>query len=146
MDNYSVLLELWETILNGKPDSETRARVNSIDSQMKTFNFYFGASVLQNLLSHTDNLSKTVQQTRFNAAEGQNLVRMTTTALKSIRTGEKYQLFWQKTIMQVNKLDIEEPTLPRKHKAPRRYEVGDGTRVLYHLHQMTTSKSSTMKP
>ena len=34
LDNYSALLELWETILNDKPDSETRARVNGIDSQM----------------------------------------------------------------------------------------------------------------
>ena len=31
--------------------------------------------------------------------------------------------------MQANKLDIAEPTLPRKHKAPRRYEVGIGTGV-----------------
>ena len=125
MDNYSALLELWETILNDKPDSETRARVNGIDSQMKmkTFNFYFGAS---HLLSHIDNLSKTLKQMRLNAAEGQNLVRMTTTTLKSIRIGEKYKLFWQKTIMQANKLDTEEP---RKRKALRRYEVGDGTGV-----------------
>ena len=34
LDNYSALLELWETILNDKPDSKTRARVNGIDSQM----------------------------------------------------------------------------------------------------------------
>lgn len=110
LDNYSALLELWETILNDKPDSETRARVNGIDSQMKTFHFYFGASLLHNLLSHTDNLSKTVQQMKLNAAEGQHLVRMTTTTLKSIRTEEKYRLFWQKTTMQANKLDIAEPT------------------------------------
>jgi len=96
LDNYSALLELWETILNDKPDSETRARVNGIDSQMKTFNFYFGASLLCNLLSHIDNFSKTLHQTRFNAAEGQHLVRMTVTTLKSIKTGEKYKLFWQK--------------------------------------------------
>ena len=129
LDNYSALLELWETILNDKPDSETRARVNGIDSQMKTFDFYFGASLLHNVLSHTDNLSKTLQHTRLNAAEGQHLVRMTTTTLKSIRTEEMYKLFWQKIITQANELDIAEPTLPRKRKAPRRYEVGVGTGV-----------------
>ena len=129
LDNYSALLELWETILNDKPDSETRARVNGIDSQMKTFDFYFGVSLLHNVLSHTDNLSKTLQHTRLNAAEGQHLVRMTTTTLKSIRTEEMYKLFWQKIITQANELDIAEPTLPRKRKAPRRYEVGVGTGV-----------------
>lgn len=109
LDNYSALLELWETILNDKPDSETRARINGIDSQMKIFDFYFGAFLLHNLLSHTDNLSKTLQHTRLNAAEGQHLVRMTTTTLKSIRIEERYKLFWQKTVMQANKLDIAEP-------------------------------------
>ena len=54
---------------------------------------------------------------------------MTTTTLKSIRTEEMYKLFWQKIIMQANELDIAEPTLPRKRKAPRRFEVGDGTEV-----------------
>ena len=137
LDNYSALLELWETILNDKPDSETRARVNGIDSQMKTFDFYFGAS-LHNLLSHTDNLSKTLQRTRLNAAKGQHLVRMTTITLKSIRTEERYKLFWQKMIMQANKLDIAEPTLPKKRKGL--------VQELHHLHQKTTLKSSTMKP
>ena len=31
--------------------------------------------------------------------------------------------------MQANELDIAEPTLPSKHKAPRCYEVGVGTGV-----------------
>jgi len=71
-------MELWEAILNDKPDSETRARVNGIDSQMKKFNFYF-------ILSHADNLSKTLQHTTFSAAEGQHAVRLTTTTLQSIK-------------------------------------------------------------
>lgn len=125
LDNYNVLLELWDTILNDKPDSDTRARVNGIDSQMKTFDFYFGASLLCRLLSHTDNLSKTLQHTAMSAAEGQHLVRMTTASLKSVRTEEMFNLFWQNIIAQASKLDIGEPTLPRRRKAPRRYEVGE---------------------
>ena len=75
LDNYSALLELREIILNDKSDSETRAWVNGIDSQMKTFDFYFVASLLHNVLGHSDNLSKTLQYTKLNAAEGQHLVR-----------------------------------------------------------------------
>ena len=42
LDNYNVLLELWDTILNDKPDSDTRARVNGIDSQIDfTLEHYF---------------------------------------------------------------------------------------------------------
>ena len=94
--------------------------MNGIDSQMKTFHCYFGASLLHNVLSHTDNLSKTLQHTRLSAAEGHHLVWMTTT---TIRTEEMYKLFWQKIITQANELDIAELTLPRKRKAPRCYEV-----------------------
>ena len=56
LQNYSTWLELWEAIVNDKPDSEVRARVNGIDSQMKTFQFYSGVCLLHSVLSHTDNL------------------------------------------------------------------------------------------
>ena len=70
LDNYSASLKLLETILNDKPDSEIRVLVNGINSQMKTFHFYFGARLLHNVLSHIDNLDKTLQHTRLNTAEG----------------------------------------------------------------------------
>jgi len=120
LDNYSALMELWEAILNDKPDSETRARVNGIDSQMKKFDFYFGVCLLHKILSHTDNLSKTLQHTTFSAAEGQHVVSLTTTALQSIRSDQMFDLFWQKIVLQANELEIEEPTLPRRRKVPRR--------------------------
>ena len=53
---------------------------------------------------------------------------MTTKTLQSMRS-EMFKLFWQKIVMQANALDIEEPTLPRVRKAPRRYEVGSSSGV-----------------
>ena len=93
LDNYIVLFELWEVILNDKPESDIRARVNGTDSQMKTFDIFFGVCLLHNDLSHPDNLSKTLQYTTFSAAEGQQLVRITTTTLQSIRSEEIFKLF-----------------------------------------------------
>ena len=82
------------------------------------------------MLSHTGNLSKALQHTRLNAAERQHLVRMPTTIyLKYSRTEEMYRLFWQKIIMQAKELDIAEPILPSKRKAPRWYIVRVGTGV-----------------
>ena len=40
--------------MNDKPDSKIRAQLNGIDSQMKTFDFYFEASLIHKVLSHTD--------------------------------------------------------------------------------------------
>ena len=107
--------------MSGTPDSDTRARVNGIDSQIKSFDFFFGASLLCRLLSRTDNVSKTLQHTAMSAAKGQHLVRMAIASLHSVRTEEMFNLFWQNIIAQASKLDIGEPTLPRRRKAPRRY-------------------------
>jgi hypothetical protein len=82
LKNYDVMLQLWETVLDDNPDSETRARVNGIASQMKTFNYFFGASLIHSILKHTDNLSKTMQHTTMSASEGQDLARMTIATLK----------------------------------------------------------------
>ena len=40
-DNYTVLLELWDEILDERIDSEVRARVNGVSSQ----NYYFGVEL-----------------------------------------------------------------------------------------------------
>ena len=67
-----------------------------------------------------------MQHSTLCAAEGQQLVKMTTTTLQSIRSEDGLKLFWQKIVVQANELHISEPTLPRKRKAPRRFEVGVG--------------------
>ena len=64
-------IALWKTItpccscgklLDDFLDSEVRARVNGVASQMKTFDYFFGTYFHYCLLRHTDNLSKTMQQ------------------------------------------------------------------------------------
>ena len=82
IDNYSSLMEVWEEILSGRVDSEVRARVNGVASQMNTFEFFLGVHLLYIILRHTDNLSKTLQMTKMSAAEGQKLADMTVTALQ----------------------------------------------------------------
>ncbi len=78
LDNYNIILELWEDILNNNPDSETRARVNGVASQIhQSFNHFFGACLLHSVLRHTDNLSKIMQHTRMSACEAQSITKMT---------------------------------------------------------------------
>jgi hypothetical protein len=89
---------------------------------MKTFDFFFGASLGELLLRHSDNLSKTLQSSTMSAAEGQEIASMTVATLKSIRTDEMFQLFWEKTTRQADHLGVKEPELPRRRKRPRRYE------------------------
>lgn len=40
-----------------------------------------------------------------------------------------FKLLWQKQLEQANQIGIGEPVLPRKHKAPKRFEVGSSEGV-----------------
>ena len=76
------------------------------------------------LLRHTDNLSRTLQNKKCSAAEGQAVAQMTVKAIQSIRSDAEYDLFWEKVTKKASELDIGDATLPRKRKVPRRYDSG----------------------
>ena len=126
MSNYETFFAFWEEILEDRLDSETRARVHGLNSQMRTFNFYFGLKLLHTVLMHADNLSRTLQSTKMSAAEGQHIARLTLTTLSKIRSSSSYLLFWDKAKVDAQKLEIDGPVLPRKRKPPRDREVGSG--------------------
>ena len=54
------MIELWEWAAINCSDSEMKARIG-VDVHMKTFDFIFGVCLGELILSHSDNLSKTLQ-------------------------------------------------------------------------------------
>ena len=124
IENYSELLNTWEQAKEAARDTESKARILGVESQMKTFNFLFGTYLGELILRHTDNLSKTLQDKHCSAAEGQMVAEMVTKTLHSIRSENCFDLFWQKVLKTAELYDIE-PQLPRKRKTPRRYEEGN---------------------
>ena len=120
IDNYVAFQELWvETA-----DFEARARIHGVEAQMMKFDFLFGLVLGVCILSHTDNLSKTLQTPKLNAADGQNIAELTCKTLERIRTDDSFKLFWEKVLRFQQTLGVSEPSLPRKRKAPKRLEVG----------------------
>ena len=81
-ETFRSIIDNYGSILSGRVDSEVRARVNGVASQMNTFEFFLGVHLLHIILRHTDNLSKTLQMTKMSAAEGQKLADMTVAALE----------------------------------------------------------------
>ena len=71
-----------------------KARIQGVSAQMKKFEFFFGVSLGLLILRHTDNLSRTVRKQDMSAAEGQELVSLTLTTLKSMRNDASFDLFW----------------------------------------------------
>ena len=96
LDNkYTVLQELWASLLDQNFDSELRARIIGVKAQMEFFNYHFGVCVEELVLNHaSDNLSKSLQSKTIYAAEGQHIAEMTLNVLQKIRNSEEYDLFW----------------------------------------------------
>ena len=55
--NYNEIRVLWELALLVTSDTEMKARIRGIDSQMNSFRFLLGLLLSQIILRHTDKLS-----------------------------------------------------------------------------------------
>ena len=118
LDNFEVFQELWEEAIDSVKDTEMKARINGVASQMKTFDYYFRICLGHLILKHRDNLSRALQKSDISASEGQEVASMTLT-LKSIRSDDIFKLFWEKICKEVEHFSISPPGLPRRRKAPR---------------------------
>ena len=126
LNNYAVFQGLWEEARDVAKDSDVRARIIGVQATMTKFEYLFGVMLGECILSHTDNLSKTLQNPKLTSSEGQSIAELTCQTLVRIRNDEAYDIFWEKVCTMQAKFDIDDPTLPRRRKAPARYEVGTG--------------------
>ena len=104
LSKYEVLQLLWEDSLEVVRDAEMRSRIVGVSTCMKSFDFFSGVVLGEMLLRHSDNLSRTLQSPHLSAAEGQTVAAM--------------------TVQKAKDLCVHDPALPRKRRAPERYEVG----------------------
>ena len=125
LDNYIVLQELWEEAEKTTKDSDITARVIGVASQMTNFDFYFGVYLGEMILKHSDNLSRTLQKKDLSAAEGQHIASLVKATLQSIHSTDRFDSFWKVLTKKAEQLNIDEPILPRKRRAPRRIEIGE---------------------
>ena len=79
------------------------------------------------VLKHADNFSRTLQHALMSAAEGQQITAMTVATLNSMRSDDRFDLFWDLAILNAEELGISEPQLPRQRKLPRRYDDGSAS-------------------
>lgn len=125
LKNYSVLQSLWETCYECTKDAETRSRIIGVKAQMQSFDFLFGVSLGYDILRHTDNLSRTLQTKELSAAEGQHITELSLSSLSEMRKEESFNTFWESLNNKLDDLDVNEPTLPRRRKMPKRFETGN---------------------
>ena len=84
----------------------------------------FGLQLSKKILKITDNLSRTRQKQAISAAEGQAVAELTVRTLKAMRTEASFDLFFELVNRFQELTGTDPPVLPRKRRAPQRYEVG----------------------
>ena len=126
LTNYDFLQTLWEESLESVKEPEMRSRITGVSVCMKSFDFFFGVAIGEMLLRHSDNLSRTLQLSNISAAEGQSVAKLSLQTLTTLRTEGAFALFWSTTIRKTENLDVSDPVLPRKRRAPRDREIGTG--------------------
>ena len=52
-ENYTALFSTWEEAIDAAKDTESKARIQGVSSQMNTFNFLFGTFLAEMVLRHT---------------------------------------------------------------------------------------------
>ena len=61
LDSWVALQQVWDESLDGKLEPEIKSRIIGVKSQMTTFDYFYGVTILQLVLRHSDNLSKTLK-------------------------------------------------------------------------------------
>ena len=122
LDNYKALQELWGESLTVVKDTEMKARLQGVASQMAKFDFIFGISLGALVLRHGDELSRTLQKTTISASEGMELSRNTLKTLVTMRSDKQFCVLWGKVTDLAREVNASEPCLPRKRKVPRKLE------------------------
>ena len=121
---YQNYKEFWDDARGFSVDSECHARIIGVQAQISQFSFLFGLMLAEQVLLHTGNLSKTLQNPNLAAIEGEQIAQLTRSTLLLMRTDDNYELFWARLLKLHDEFAVGEPTMPRKRKAPARYEDG----------------------
>ena len=126
--NYEALFELWDEAMAVATDSETKVRLIGVATQMKSFDFFFGCTLGEKILRHTDNLSKSLQTVNISAADGQR---------EQLQYSSPYALLrnlicFGRLLQSMPQNSVNEPTLPRKKNGRH------GLKMV--LHQQSSSR------
>ena len=121
LDNWVALQQIWDESLDGNLEPEIKGTVIGVRSQMNTFNYFYGVTILQLVLRHSENLSKILQKSSLNSCLGKKNADLTLQTINSLRSENEFEFLWQKTVEQAEVLEITQPSFPRKRKRPAKF-------------------------
>ena len=120
LDNWVALQQVWDESLDGNLEPEIVSITIGVKSEMNTFNYFYGVTISQLVLRHSDNLSKTLLllKSSLTSCEGEEIAGLTMQTKNSLPSESEFELLWQKMVQQTEILEITQPSLLRKRKRP----------------------------
>ena len=106
-------------------NSDMKARIIGVKTKIQTFSFFYGLQLAIVVLSHSDNLSSSLQRAELRAVDAQKSAKLSVTVLRGIQSDRDASLHWTKAIEAAVKLALQAPSLPRRCKMPSRYFEGN---------------------
>ena len=79
-------------------DTEMKARIHGVASQMQSYTFLFCLLLSEMILRHTDKLNQTLQQPKLSSNEAHGVAMLTVKTLEGMRTDDDFDLFWKKVV------------------------------------------------
>ena len=104
-------------------DSDVKARIIGVQTKMQTFSFFYGLQLAIVVLSHSDNLSSSLQRAELYAVDAQCQDFCYCSSRYTIR--QEASLHWTKVTQADVKLELQAPSLPHRLKMPSRYFEGN---------------------
>ena len=116
--NYEILLSTLEV---EKGHDDYAAKASGLRYKMERFDTFFSLKLSYLIFSATEQLSTNLQSKDITIQEAIKGATLLSSYLKSIRSEEKFNDFYDKVLHESKNL-TEEPSLPRIRKAPRRLD------------------------
>ena len=118
---------LEEIVVEYRGNAEATALARGVHAVMEKFSFMFGVMLAEKVFSMTDRLSRALQAKHVFAIEAKKYIAITVDGLKDLRSDSQFDDFWSGVKEKAEELDVDEPVLPRRRKAPKRFDPASTT-------------------
>ena len=121
IDNYSFYYELCDECLKESGlKRDVKSRIIGCNSQMETFDFYFGLKLGKLLYSPTNKLSQTLQSEKMSTVSSKRLAKLAVETISNLRNSESFDALYDLCLREIQNIKfVEEPVLKRKRKEPK---------------------------
>ena len=87
---HNELMDLWTWSINKLKDTEMKAKVQGVESQMRSFEFIVCSLLGEKIFKQTDDLSRTLQNPTMSAAQGYEFAQTVLKCLKKCRADNDF--------------------------------------------------------